>query len=137
MKSLFLKISTVALVVMFAVSFASPQDARAQSESCPWPGCFSGYSLPLMYSCTCDPYYSWMIFFPFHTNGMITAAAMSVPPVVAYEIYSTSPSQKMVGTYIPGVQSCYIYAVYGCYPLPVYGTVLEVWTGTSQVGPFY
>jgi len=132
----YLKLSLVTLIVLALFVSLKPQEAQAQSEQCPYPGCFAGYSLPFMYSCTCSTYYNWMVFFPFHTNGIITGAAMSVPMIVNYSIYSTSPAQRYVGTYVPGLQSCWIYAVYGCFTLPVYGTVLEM-TGVGEPGPFY
>jgi hypothetical protein len=128
-----LKAIAVAVLMVSMCMLMNPRDARAQQ--CNYPGCFSGLSLPFMYSCTCSTYYNYMIFFPFNSNGSTFAAAMSVPMAVSYSTYSTSPAQKYVGTYIPGVQSCWIYAVYGCFTLPVYGTVIEA-TGVGQPGAY-
>jgi hypothetical protein len=122
------------MIISLSICMLS-QDARAQSVNCPYPGCFGGYALPYSYICTCNPYYTWMMFFPFQTNGITMSAAMAVPAAVSYSIFKTSTAQKYLGTYTPGVQSCWMSAPHGCYALPVYGTVMEI-TGVSEPGPF-
>ncbi len=129
----YLKVFGVSILVASMCFPMNPHDAKAQE--CNWPGCYSGLSLPFVYSCTCDPYYNYMVFFPFNYLGKTIAAAMAVPLVTSYSIYETSPAQRQVGTFIPGAQGCYIYVVYGCYPLPVFGTVLPT-TGVGIPGAY-
>lgn len=80
--------------------------------------------------CTCSPFmYTW--FTPLFLGPVPVTGALAVPDTgTIFPFYQLFPSAWALGTYTPGVQSCWMYAVAGCFPLPVLGT-MDPTTGTS------
>jgi hypothetical protein len=82
--------------------------------------------------CTCSiGLWSW--FGPLYITGSIplTGPLVYLPystlPLANYLI--TAPATPHLGSYIPGVQACWMYAVAGCFPLPSLGLMGFVGTG--------
>jgi hypothetical protein len=132
----FSKYVGVSFLVASLLSFTVPNAAHAQLADCNHPGCFAGYSTAIVTFCDCSGYY-YMAFSPLFLHGSPSAIAgmLAVPPAVGFSNFATSPAQKYIGTYAPGVQACWINTPTGCVPLPTLGVVLE-FTGVSEPGPY-
>ena len=71
--------------------------------------------------CTCSPGIALFVSgAPAKPSGFYVLAPGTVP----YSNYMFYPGSWLLGSYLPGVQSCWMYAGFGCYPLPgVIGTL--------------
>lgn len=80
--------------------------------------------------CNCSASY-WLFYAPLPDSSFPGGPLSYVP--YATKVYSfykmTTPGVWHLGTYLPGVQSCWVAVHHGCLPLPVLGQ--EVMVGTS------
>lgn len=102
--------------------------SQTHAQVLPFGGLVS-FSIP----CTCSAGMRWVWHTPLFLGGPIAITG----PVV-YSPFSTVPyphylfgvpSTWDLGSYIPGVQACWMYAVVACFPL--YSIGLMTMTGTS------
>lgn len=82
--------------------------------------------------CTCTPGHLWSWFGPLYLSVIpVTGPMVYVPeatvPFADYLI--TVPGTPHIGSYIPGVQACWMYAIAGCFPLPSIGVMGFAGTG--------
>ena len=123
-------IAIVCIVSIF--SFYIPR-AKAAS-TCPAPGCFGGVDV-FNFVCTCSE--NFLVFFaPLYFYGSpipIFGPLGYEEGTIAYPNYEISPTEGVIGTYVQGVPTCYIYIGTGCSAVPSYGYILP-FTGSSQPG---
>ncbi len=106
-----------------------PVSSFAQAEL-PFGG-FSTFTTP----CTCSgTFYVW--FAPLYLGGpvVITGPVVYSPfSTIPYANFFTGvPAVWHLGSYIPGVQACWMASPVGCFPLPSLGIMTKV--GTSRPG---
>ena len=85
------------------------------------------FSLP----CTCSGNL-WVWFTPLSLGGPVVVTG----PLVYSPFYTTLyanfrigvPTTWHLGSYLPGVQACWMYAVVGCFPFPATGLMTKVGT---------
>lgn len=123
------RILSIAVVVTLASSFAfAPASANAAANGLAFGG-LNEITIP----CTCASSVWWHFFTPLYLNtsvpmaGALTSQSGSS---IIYMSYFIHPGNWSLGTYMPGVQLCYMYAVYTCFLLPSYGHIVPP-TGTS------
>lgn len=122
------KFFVTSLVFILVLALSLPSKTHAQGVGSPFGGLVS-FSIP----CTCTPSLLWVWHTPLFLGGPIVATG----PLV-YSPFTTIPYPEYMfgvpgawdlGTYIPGVQACWMYAVFFCFPLPSIG--LMTMAGTS------
>lgn len=117
------------IVAMIAVSFVagfSITKSRAVA-----PLAFSGHLVKWL-PCTCNGGL-WLFYAP-NIDSSFPGGALSYAPysTITYPYYNmTTPGVWHLGTYLPGVQSCWFYTGHHCIILPTLGH--EVMVGTSAV----
>ena len=106
--------------------FLPVSSVRAQFEL-PFGGIVS---FPI--NCTCAPGNIWVWFTPLYLGGPAVIAGPMVYSVYATRLYANFrigvPSTYHLGSYIPGVQTCWMYAVVACFPLYSVGLMTKVGT---------
>ncbi|KKW15829.1 MAG: hypothetical protein UY54_C0003G0005 [Parcubacteria group bacterium GW2011_GWA2_50_10b] len=122
-----MKITALTLLFSFAVFFLPARPAHAQGL--PFGG-LATFSIP----CTCSATLAvW--FTPLYLGGpiVITGPIVYSPySTIPYAYYMTGvPGVWHLGSYLPGVQACWMYAVAGCFPFPTIGLMTKV--GTSRL----
>ncbi len=113
----------VSMILIFSILPSSRIDAQTLLP-------FAGIvSFPIPCTCTAN---LWIWFTPLYLGG----PAVLTGPMV-YSPYSTIlyanffigvPSKYHLGSYIPGIQSCWIFAGFFCFPLPTIGHMFQVGT---------
>ena len=121
--------SIVAVFIMFL------NVPRAHGAAmCPAPGCFGGVDV-FNFPCSCSD--NFLIFFvPLYFYGIplpLFGPMGYEEGTIAYPGYEISPTEGVIGTYVQGVPTCYIYIGTGCSALPSYGYILP-YTGSSEPG---
>jgi hypothetical protein len=129
MKGVMLKklgITFICVVMVVATSFAIATPVHALTPPLLQ---FGGLATAEIY-CTCSGNF-WIWFTPLYFNRVPLAGPIVYEPgTIAFRYYFPHPGSWVLGSYMPGVQACWMYAVYGCFPLPSYGIIGPV-TGTS------
>jgi hypothetical protein len=124
------KISTICLIViLIAISFAFGFSATKTQAVIPLG--FSGHLISWL-PCTCSA--SLWLFYAPNLVSSFPGGPLNYAPyaTITYPYYNMiTPGVWHMGTYLPGVQSCWIIIPPVCVPLPVLGH--EVMVGTSAV----
>jgi hypothetical protein len=83
-------------------------------------------------TCTCSKGNSWIWFTPLYLGGpLVTSGAIVYSPfstILYADLNIGVPGKWHLGSYLPGVQACWIRAVYFCLPLPALGLMTKVGT---------
>ena len=115
-----------ALIVAISFVFTLLPLQSIHAQTLPFGG-LASFSVP----CTCSGT-MWVWFTPLYLGG----PAILTGPLV-YSPYSTIPFAYYLiglpgiwhlGSYVPGVQACWMYAAAGCFPLPSFGLMFMVGT---------
>jgi hypothetical protein len=123
-------ISTICLIILLlAVSFTVGFFATETQAVVPL-----GFSGHLMWwlPCTCSG--SLYLFYAPNVDSSFPGGPLNYAPyaTITYSYYNMiTPGVWHLGTYLPGVQGCWIIVPHGCAPLPVLGQ--EVQVGTSML----
>ena len=124
------KLFTISLiVVMLAISFAVGFSVTKTQAVVALP--FGGHLL-LSIPCTCS-IALWEYYLPI-PNAVFPGGPLAYTPyaTITYSYYNViTPGVWHLGTYMPGVQSCWMWYGPVCAPLPVLGH--EIMVGTSLV----
>lgn len=117
-------IAATLLIAMIGIFFGFPEKSQAAIGMH-----FGGLDVAETY-CTCSANF-WIWFAPLYfTSVPVTGALVYEPFSIGYSYYVPFPSTWVLGTFIPGVQTCWMYAGYFCFPMLNYGLINWV-TGTS------
>lgn len=104
------------------------------SVPCPYPGCFGGVARSEIF-CTCSD--NFLVYFtPLYFYGSPAPLAGPLtfqPGTMKYLNYSILPTEAVIGSYVPGVQACWMDVGPTCVPVPNYGLILPD-TGSSLPG---
>lgn len=95
------------------------------------PGLPFGGLVSFSTACTCSAGL-WIWFTPLYLGGpLVTTGAMAYSPITTrlYANFRIGVSGAWhLGSYIPGVQACWMIVGTGCAPFPVYGLINKVGT---------
>lgn len=116
-----LVLSIIFLVTITAVSFTE-KIRPAHALGMP----FGGLVL-WQYPCTCSPG-TIMVYLSLPRPGIYAISPLQLGPLL-YLNKVVAPGSWLLGTYIPGAQTCFMYYGVTCAPFPVLGTINM--TGTS------
>lgn len=111
-------LSLALLVSMFSVN-AKPAQAAI---GVPFGGLVSW-----MYPCTCSPG-TFMVYLWLPRPGIYAITPWALGPLLFLDKV-VAPGSWLLGSYVPGAQSCIMYYGVTCAPFPVMGTITM--TGTS------
>jgi len=124
------KIYIICLITFLtAAAFFAGFSATKSSAIVPLP--FGG-QLVFWLPCTCTASL-WLFYAPI-PNAVFPGGPLGYGPydTITYQYYNmVTPGVWHLGTYLPGVQSCWIIIPHACIPLPVIGH--EIMVGTSMV----
>lgn len=120
-------IATALLASFFVVTMVSPVKVQA---AVPPLLHFGGWATAWV-PCTCSAaVWSWMAplyLAPIPVTGPLVYAPYATLPLANFLV--TVPATPHEGTYIPGVQACWMYAGFFCFVLPSIGLMAYVGTG--------
>lgn len=108
-----------ALVIIFSYTLPRPVYAGA--------GLPFGGLIVWEYPCTCSPG-TFMVYLSLPRPGIYAINPIILGPLLFLDKV-VAPGSWLLGTYLPGVQSCLMYYGVTCAPFPVLGTISM--TGTS------
>ena len=121
--------------MIISVFFFFTPSASAQVV-CPFPGCFGGKAVSAFF-CPCSAnyiiYFSPLYLYP--SSGPVAGGLIFQPGTMKYLNYNIIPSEGVIGSYMPGVQNCWIPVTHGCalYTVGNLGQILPD-TGSSLPG---
>ena len=126
--------TTLIFVAMLTASFSiETKSADAIAGANPG-GLAVGGVIAYMNPCTCA-YTSWLAAMylyvvgkPSSMSGTYTYSRLLTE---THANYAVVPSSKMMGTYIPGVQACWMQAGYACFPLGNKGLITSIGTAAG------
>lgn len=128
MKNNFLALS-VSVILLVASFFAGFSVTKSQAVV---PLGFGGQVVTWL-PCTCSGSL-WIFYAPLKVPSSFPGGPLNYAPysTLTYSFYNmVTPGVWHLGTYMPGVQGCWIEAGFTCVPLPVLGQ--EIMVGTSAV----
>lgn len=126
--------SGIMLFIFLFVIFFSTQIKKADAVVGFVGGMTVGGEIETMYTCTCG-YTAWLAAMYIYIQGKpYTMSGTYVFSETMTDIFSSwivKPLSSMVGTYIPGVQLCYMQVGYVCTVLPSRGFITKIGTGLA------